>query len=1008
MKILIEKKEQFKETELTYSLTETAENPEAGKFGQKKLRSRLDIKNTSSSEIVFSLEDYLLKTMTDIVLSHVQTVDLVIPAGDMATAFDEEAAIDAEAGGIFANVEVETVFHTNSTPETGTLIKAVSIEPIRQREVKHMIEGYIPGFTRSANDESDRRGDGLVIRSNYGKGFTLVVDGFDGSSPSKKLIQHLKSKGYKEIYELLSHPHYDHGKGLRMINTDPYFDVRALYCYDPESIAHGIGSSSNGRSVKEDYDYFKAGIAEARKKGADIRYLKTGDKVVLGDIVFEIWRKQPKNFTEDDNGKGYAFVNDGSLCTLFRDLCFLTTGDGPSELKEALAYFKAIVIFFKVPHHGNKCPQSDAVALKDAGCKLAYQTNIEKNGPGTTDFTLYGTRRVRQQKIPVLQQDQDIYFVAADGKLTIRQGDKSWTFDVPYNGKLAEGWYTEPGRWYYIDDKGERAKGWKQCGWSKGTSWFLFDDDGYMLTGWQCYEGTWYYLDPKDGYMWINKAVNTDGSWYFVDEYGRMRTGWYTEPGIGLHYLEPERVKNQGHMYINATAEIDGKTYSFDGYGIATEITAAKPEIKQNSSFTGKNTGSPREPVKYIVIHYTGNDGATAYDNVQYFNNGDRGSSADFFIGFDGEIWQYNTLLNTRYSWHCGGDIESSHHPLRGICTNRNSIGVELCTRYKDGKWIFEEKTTKAAAALVSWLMSQYNVPIDRVCRHWDVTGKACPRVSGWGAVGGSAEWDAWLKTLGGSVPAPVKSDNEKFIDTIGALAQADMKKTGILASLTMAQAILESGWGKSELAVNAKNLFGMKCNLSGNTWPGSTWDGKSAYNKATGEVYNGSYVTIKADFRSYKSWAESVGDHGAYLAGAMNGSAKRYAGLVGCTDYKKAAQIVKSGEYATSTDYVSKLVNLIETYKLYAYDGVTVNAGTSQAPAASTQKGWNELMPELKRGSSGKAVKMLQAFLGGLTVDGDYGAKTEKAVKAFQKATGLSQDGVVGPKTWNKIIQSL
>lgn len=874
-----------------------------------------------------------------------------------------------------------------------------------------MIEGYIPGFTLGAGDADDRRGSGLVLHSSFGKGFTLVVDGFDGSSPSKKLIQYLKDHKYKEVYELLSHPHVDHGKGLRMINTDSYFTVHALYCYDPESIAHGIGSSSNGKAVKEDYNYFKEGIEEARKKGADIRFITTGDKVALGDIVFEVWRKQPTKFTSNDGGKGYAFINDGSLCTLFRSLCFLTTGDGPSELKEALAYFAALVFFYMVSHHGNNCTESNAKALKAAGCKLAYQTNIEKNGPGTTSFTQYGTKRVKEQGIPVLQQDQDIIFTAGNGKLTVKQGSKSWTFDIPYNGKPEKGWYHENGKWYYIDDEGERATGWKQCGWSKGTSWFLFGADGYMLKGWQKVEGTWYYLDPTDGYMWINKAVNTSGSWYFVDEYGRMRTGWYTEPGIGLHYLEPVSGKNQGHMYVKTTAEIDGKTYTFDGYGIATEVVQAavqKPEIQQNPAFTGRNTNSPREPVKYIVIHYTGNDGATAHDNIKYFSNGDRGSSADFFVGFDGEIWQYNTQLNTRYSWHCGGDIESGHHPLRGICTNRNSIGIELCTRNKDGKWIFEKKTVDAAVALTRWLMQQYGVTADRVCRHYDVTGKACPRVAGWGAIGGSTEWEAFLKRLGGAQATTPKTDNEKFIETIGALAQADMKKTGILASLTMAQAILESGWGKSELAVNAKNLFGMKCNLSGNTWPGSTWDGKSAYNKNTGEVYNGSYVTIKADFRSYKSWVESVGDHSAYLSGAMNGSAKRYAGLVGCTDYKRAAQIVKGGGYATSTDYVSKLVNLIETYKLYAYDGVTVNAGSSQAPAATVQKGWNELMPELKRGSSGKAVKMLQAFLGGLTVDGDYGAKTENAVKAYQKANGLSQDGVVGPKTWNKIIQSL
>ena len=72
----------------------------------------------------------------------------------------------------------------------------------------------------------------------------------------------------------------------------------------------------------------------------------------------------------------------------------------------------------------------------------------------------------------------------------------------------------------------------------------------------------------------------------------------------------------------------------------------------------------------------------------------------------------------------------------------------------------------------------------------------------------------------------------QEFISFMGPLAQADMAKSGVLASVTTAQAILESGYGSTELARNANNFFGMKCSLSGNTWPGSTWDGVSKYRK--------------------------------------------------------------------------------------------------------------------------------------------------------------------------------
>lgn len=159
-------------------------------------------------------------------------------------------------------------------------------------------------------------------------------------------------------------------------------------------------------------------------------------------------------------------------------------------------------------------------------------------------------------------------------------------------------------------------------------------------------------------------------------------------------------------------------------------------------------------------------------------------------------------------------------------------------------------------------------------------------------------------------------------IKKVGPLFTADQKKSGILASVSLAQFILESGYGKSELAQNANNIFGMKCSLSGNTWSGSSWDGKSKYTKKTQEQNaDGSMVTITADFRKYLCIEDSIADHSAYLLGAMNGKKLRYDGLKGCTDYKKAVKIIKDGGYATSLTYVEKLCSIIEKWKLTDYD---------------------------------------------------------------------------------------
>lgn len=161
----------------------------------------------------------------------------------------------------------------------------------------------------------------------------------------------------------------------------------------------------------------------------------------------------------------------------------------------------------------------------------------------------------------------------------------------------------------------------------------------------------------------------------------------------------------------------------------------------------------------------------------------------------------------------------------------------------------------------------------------------------------------------------------KEFVELIGPLAAADYKESGILASITAAQACLESGYGSTDLAQNANNLFGMKETLSGNTWD-SVWDGTSVYRKKTAEQdKNGNVYYVWANFRKYPSIQESIRDHSLYLTQARNGSALRYAGLVGCQDYRRAAQIIKDGGYATDVQYVSKLCSLIERWNLTQYD---------------------------------------------------------------------------------------
>jgi len=178
-----------------------------------------------------------------------------------------------------------------------------------------------------------------------------------------------------------------------------------------------------------------------------------------------------------------------------------------------------------------------------------------------------------------------------------------------------------------------------------------------------------------------------------------------------------------------------------------------------------------------------------------------------------------------------------------------------------------------------------------------------------------------------------MKQSQKDFIAKVGAMARADMQRSGILASLTLAQAILESGWGTSDLATKANALFGIKAD--------SRWNGKT-YSKFSDEWNGTRTVAVKASFRAYNSWEQSVADHSAFLV-----SSTRYAAVIGERNYKKACTAIHRAGYATAPDYADRLIKLIETYGLTAYDAAgggsaptqsapTQSAPTQSAPAAS------------------------------------------------------------------------
>ena len=184
--------------------------------------------------------------------------------------------------------------------------------------------------------------------------------------------------------------------------------------------------------------------------------------------------------------------------------------------------------------------------------------------------------------------------------------------------------------------------------------------------------------------------------------------------------------------------------------------------ITKQTSYSNTSAYSNR-PLDYIVIHYTaGTTSRTgvAYNTAVMFSNPSIYASADFIVD-DTTAVQFNPDIKNRYCWHCG-DAKNYNKggSYYGACQNYNSIGIEVCSSNKTGQmtaandnnYYFTEAVINKAVELTKYLMQTYNIPADRVIRHYDVTGKYCPGIIGWNEDSGDVSaWKAFKAKLTGT-----------------------------------------------------------------------------------------------------------------------------------------------------------------------------------------------------------------------------------------------------------------
>ncbi len=154
------------------------------------------------------------------------------------------------------------------------------------------------------------------------------------------------------------------------------------------------------------------------------------------------------------------------------------------------------------------------------------------------------------------------------------------------------------------------------------------------------------------------------------------------------------------------------------------------------------------QPVRYIVMHYTANNGDTARNNCDYYHRvGGLQASAHYFVDEHGAM---QSVREGDTAWHCGA--RAYWHPE---CRNANSIGIEMCSRKRaDGSYYIKPETVANAAALAREIMQRYGIDTDHVLRHYDVTGKRCPMP--W--VDDPAQWTAFKDML---TPQNTTTDEE-------------------------------------------------------------------------------------------------------------------------------------------------------------------------------------------------------------------------------------------------------
>jgi beta-lactamase superfamily II metal-dependent hydrolase len=339
-----------------------------------------------------------------------------------------------------------------------------------------------------------------------------------------------------------THAHSDHIGGVPAVAYN-FVDNNTKYYY------------RKYRMTKEDftdidwanYKYYLAAVNSMEKKGAElIDVTDQNIKFEFGDFKIELLN------TDIDLLELFLGENHNSIVTLvkFENIKLVLAADMISKDDKKIKDYLGKIDILKLAHHGYSESSYEFISttkpdyvvisnyyipdyanqiinyLKDVQNTKVYLT---QNVVGTTE--IIGKSAI---KLKFLKNENSFQFSNTGGEVTIN--------------KNLNGWFSWGDKWTYLV-KGKTLKGWQYLDWSRGKSWFYFDDGGIMVTGWQ--ELNW-----RGGYNWF----------YFDKKNGNMLTGWQTlnwSRGKDIFYFMPDN----GTMAQNTCINIKNKNYCFDENG---------------------------------------------------------------------------------------------------------------------------------------------------------------------------------------------------------------------------------------------------------------------------------------------------------------------------------------------------------------------------------------------------------------------------------------------------------